>query len=246
MSPELSIVIPCYLKNEELLQLTKSTIHSLREADLPEYELILVDDGTSVFSGYLREEADTYILHPENKGFIQSVNDGMKLARGKYILLTNNDIRAAPNFWTVAKEILDEDDNVISVHPRMCFYEEEMLYGDRTYTTGRERWCQGSFFVIRKTFAMYPEFFMGTGGGYEDWYFFCELKDEGWRTAYTTKTCFQHKDSSTTTVIGEESKFHAENTKLFADRFGLPPEEYYIKLYPDQMSMEWRREFTRT
>lgn len=107
---DLSIVIPCYLKNEELLQLTKNAIHSFREADLPEYELILVDDGSPIGSGYLRQEADTYVLHTKNQGFIKSVNDGLKLARGKYIAVANNDIRVAPNFYRVAEEIFDTYD----------------------------------------------------------------------------------------------------------------------------------------
>jgi glycosyltransferase involved in cell wall biosynthesis len=241
---ELSIIIPCYLKNEELLQLTKNAIHSFREADLPEYELILIDDGSPMGSGYLREEADTYVLHTKNCGFIKSVNDGLRIARGKYVAVANNDIRVAPNFFKVAKSIFKEHARVISVHPRMLFYDEIVEYGKQTYLTGRERWCQSSFFIMRNQDDRLPEHFQGTGGAYEDWYYWAKLR-KVYQTAYTTKTCFRHKDSSTTQVVGESSKHHKENAELFKQEFGEYPEDYLSKLYPSQMREDWRSFFTK-
>lgn len=240
--------MPCYLKNEELLQLTKNAIHSFREADLPEYELILVDDGSPVGNGYLRQEADTYVLHTKNKGFIQSVNAGLLLAKGKHILVSNNDVKAAPNFYKIAKEIFEFDPKVYSVHPRMLFYDDSIEYGDSTYYSGKERWCQSSFFLINthntwKRF--FPSFFKGTGGAYEDWFYWTDIRNDGLLTAYTTKTCFQHKDSSTTQVVGEQNKHHAENKELFKNEFGDYPEEYFAKKYPDQVALNWRQEFTK-
>lgn len=243
---DLSIIIPCYLKTEELLTLTKSTLFSFGEADLPKTETIIVDDCSPLYGGYLRGVADTCITHKTNKGFMQSVNDGIRVARGKYLAISNNDIRVAPNFYQEAKEIFEQNPDVISVHPRMCFYDEDILYGNNTYITGRERWCQTSFFIIRKEPQfLFPEHFGGTGGAYDDWYFWSEVRRSGWKTAYTTKTCFQHKDSSTTQVVGEQSKNHKENRELFKKEFGDHPEPYYEGLYPDQMKMSWREEFTK-
>lgn len=243
---DLSIVIPCYLKNEELLQLTKNAIHSFREADLPEYELILVDDGSPIGSSYLRQEADTYVLHTKNQGFIKSVNDGLKLARGKYIAVANNDIKVAPNFYRVAEEIFNQHYNIYSVHPRMLFYNDPIEYGDHTYLEGRERWCQTSFFLIRASDKhLFPEEYEGTGGAYEDWLYHTRTRESGRRTAYTTKTCFRHADSSTTQVVGEQNKHHVENKELFKKEFGDYPEEYFAKKYPDQVALNWRQEFTK-
>ena len=85
--PELSIVMPCYIKTEEQLQLTKNSIFSLRESDLPtETEFVLVDDQSTLGSGYLRSKADVYIRHRFGRGFSGAVNSGLKVARGEYIL----------------------------------------------------------------------------------------------------------------------------------------------------------------
>lgn len=244
-SAKYSIVMPCLLKNEELLQLTQSAVYSFES--LPEHELIIVDDGSPMYAGYLRDVATTYIRHKENVGFVKSVNDGIRVARGDVVLVTNNDVRAHPNVFDVAQEIFDSHPNVYSVHPRMCFYDESMDIGERVFLTGRERWCQSSHFLINKQINgfYFPEHFVGTGGAYEDWFFWSQVRASGFYTAYTTKTCFQHKDSSTTQVVGEQNKFHAENKELFKQRFGDYPEAYYAKLYPEQMAMPWREEFTK-
>ena len=245
MSPKLSIVMPCYVTSEELAQLTRGAVHSFNEADIDSYELILVDDASTWKVGELREHADTYVRHKKNKGFIKSVNDGLQLARGEFVLVTNNDVRAAPNFFKVAKEILESDDDIVSVHPRMTYYNETMEYGDKVFAEGRERWCQSSFFVIRNNLYLFPEEYAGTGGAYEDWAYWSRLRRQGLKTAYTTKTCFQHRDSSTTQLVGENSKQHKSNLDLFIKEFGKSPEDYYMSLYPEQMVMHWRREFTK-
>lgn len=243
---DLSIIIPCYIKTEELYTLTESTSYSLSHSVLPPNERIIIDDNSPIYGGFLRSIGDTYILHSTNYGFIGSVNDGIRVARGKYLLITNNDVRVQPHFFKHALEIFEQNPDVISVHPRMCFYDEPFVNGDKTYITGRERWCQSSFFIMRGDPGyLFPEHFGGTGGAYEDWHFWSMIRRDGWKTAYTTKTCFQHKDSSTTQVVGEQSKNHERNRELFKAEFGDYPEEYYEKLYPEQMQMNWREEFMK-
>lgn len=240
---KLSVVIPNYIINPELGLFLRTALFSILRADIPEHEVILVDDGSPFSGGYMRDEADVYIKHKTNLGFIRSVNDGLKVARGEYILVSNNDIKVAPNFFTVAEEIFDNNEDVLSVHPRMIGYDEPIELGNKTYTEGRERWCQSSFFILKNRGQLFPENFQGTGGAYEDWYFWSEIRGLGFNTAYTTKTCFQHKHSATTMLLGEETKAHKENMELFKRRFGAYPEDYYNELYPEQMAMDWAKVF---
>ncbi len=230
------------------MDLTRSALFSLMKADIPEdTEVIIIDDGSPYGAGVLKENATTYIYHAKNQGFMKSVNDGLRVARGDLIAVCNNDIKVAPNFYSVAEKILRENPSAYSVHPRMCFYDEPIRYGDSVFATGRERWCQTSFFIIdaRKGKFFFPEHFDGTGGAYDDVYYWCDIRDKGLLTAYTTQTAFQHKDSSTTQLLGEESKHHKENKEIFKARFGEYPDEYLIKLYPEQFRLNWREEFTK-
>lgn len=239
---KLSIVMPCYIKTEEQLELTRNAIFSIKQSNLPaETELILIDDNSPLGAGYLREQADIYIRHSKGKGFSGAANSGLKVARGEFILCTNNDIRCASNFWEVSDKIF-EDKEVFSVHPRMLLYDQPMELGNKTFKQGKERWCQSSFFLMRNEGYLFPEW-GDLGGSYEDWFFWAAAREDGKKTAYTTETCFQHKDSSTTndpSSIASREKTKGTNKQRFIDRFGSSPEEYYNNLFADQMKEDWR------
>ncbi len=99
---DISVVIPTYNRKDILIR----TLRSLAEQTYPKdkYEIIVVDDGSTEnikeavenFAGppqdlpkisYLRQD-------PSKKGPAAANNLGIKAARGKYILLMNNDVIA--------------------------------------------------------------------------------------------------------------------------------------------------------
>lgn len=238
---ELTWVMPNYILNKGLLELAIEAAKSFKEAE-PGSDLMVIDDGSPYSTAPLRELADVYVRTP-NRGFVRTVNTGLKLADTLYIAVVNNDIRVAPNVFKVAKEVFDKDGNVCSVHPRMLPYDQPFEYKKQDWLTGKERWCQSSCFFMNMPGYTFPEHFKGSGGGYEDWYFWSKVRRDGWYTAYTNRTCFQHRDSSTTQLVGEENKKHTENRELFRKEFGDYPEEYFAKRYPEQMKQDWKEGF---
>ncbi len=118
MGIKYSIVIPCYLlpdKNHELLGFTSDCIHSI-EKYLDDYELILVDNGSTVDSWFLQEEANVYIRNKTNLGFAPAVNQGLKLAKGEYIIVSNNDIEFINDWFAEASNYFYPNTGVISSH----------------------------------------------------------------------------------------------------------------------------------
>lgn len=92
-NPKFSVVMPCFLNRDEHKPVIEDCIASVKEYS-QDYEFIIVDDGSTLPTGFLKEAADTYIRHnPQNKGIASSWNDGIKIARGKYIVVINDDIR---------------------------------------------------------------------------------------------------------------------------------------------------------
>lgn len=75
------------------LPYTQQCIDSLRMRTDEPFELILIDNGsTDGTPQYLNSLADAQvILNPDNRGFPAAVNQGIKAASGKNILLLNND-----------------------------------------------------------------------------------------------------------------------------------------------------------
>jgi glycosyltransferase involved in cell wall biosynthesis len=226
--------------NQELLALTRAFVESVRMAD-PNVQLVIVDDGSDFGGGFLRELADLYIRHSKNLGYLHAVNHGLKVADGKYIAVAGNDEIVAPNIFDVAEDILENNPEVYSVHPKMIEYNEPIKYGEGTWLYGKERWCQTSFWVIRNELPfLFDANFKGTGGAYEDYDLWATVRKQGWQTAYTNRTVFGHKDSSTTRILGEQSKKHQENLTYFKSKCGKEPAEYYQSLYPDQWMLPWR------
>jgi len=84
-----SIVIPTHNQ----LAYTRECLASIRQRTDEPYELIVVDNGsTDGTVEYLHSLAGvTVISNPENRGFPVAVNQGIRAARGRHLLLLNND-----------------------------------------------------------------------------------------------------------------------------------------------------------
>lgn len=113
-----SLVIPCHLlpdKNHELLVFTVKCINSIKKY-LKDYELILVDNGSTVDAYYLQDKADVYIRNKTNLGFAPAVNQGLKIARGEYVSVCNNDIEFLHDWFSLASDNFKPNTGVISSH----------------------------------------------------------------------------------------------------------------------------------
>lgn len=219
----------------ELYELTKAAVATLKGAD----ENILIDNASTV--GEIKDWPDIYVRNKVNLGYPIAVNQGAKLANGDILAIANNDVRVADNWLQIAKEIFNEDEKIASVHYRMTNYDIPMKFGDKTWIMGKERWCSSSFFVIRKeAFLGYDEEYKE--GGYDDWDFWYRVRQKGWKTAYTTKSCYQHKHSSTCLALDDGSSRLARdmrNRERFKSKFGGYAEELFAQMYPEQMKINY-------
>lgn len=92
ISPEISIIMPVYNSAEYL----KDSIGSVLSQDFNNYELILVDDGSTDNSGticdiYAEKHSNVITIHKENNGLCSARNRGLDIARGKYVMFMDND-----------------------------------------------------------------------------------------------------------------------------------------------------------
>jgi glycosyltransferase involved in cell wall biosynthesis len=90
-----SIIIPVWNQ----LEFTQQCLASLKEHTRPEWELIVIDngsnDGTAAYLAGVRDMASvpvTVVSNTTNLGFPAAVNQGLRLARGEYLVLMNNDV----------------------------------------------------------------------------------------------------------------------------------------------------------
>jgi GT2 family glycosyltransferase len=119
--PDVSIVIPAYGKPE----LTRQCLDSLftREAGAT-FEVILVDNASPVeLAGALRglEPRIRLLRNDTNLGFSRACNQGAHEARGRYILLLNNDTEAHPGWLAPLVEVLDREPDVAMVGSQLLY-----------------------------------------------------------------------------------------------------------------------------
>lgn len=116
--PKVSVIIANYNGGQVLL----NCINSLKTVDYPNFEIILVDDGSSddpTTSIKYQVPNIKIIKNKENLGFVKANNEGLKTAAGKYILLLNNDTTVNKNLLKVMVEKMEMDKTIGVMQPKI-------------------------------------------------------------------------------------------------------------------------------
>ena len=95
MNTEISVIIPNWNGRSYL----ERCLNSLKNQFFSSYEVIVVDNGSTDGSvGFIKNHfpKTRVIAFEENEGFSRAVNEGIMQAKGRYILLLNNDVEADP------------------------------------------------------------------------------------------------------------------------------------------------------
>lgn len=88
--PEISVIIPLY-NHERFIEMA---ISSVLEQSFPDFELIIINDGSTDNSAKIvKKFNDNRIRYVSraNKGAYETINEGVRLAKGKYISILNSD-----------------------------------------------------------------------------------------------------------------------------------------------------------
>ncbi|HWD85426.1 MAG TPA: glycosyltransferase [Solirubrobacteraceae bacterium] len=119
-APQVSIVIPVFRRAD----LTRRCLTSILEhtSDVP-YEIILVDDASDAGNQSLLAavQGARLIVNRENLGYLRSVNRGAAEARGRWLVLANNDIEAQPGWLRELVRCGESGNDIAVVTPRYLY-----------------------------------------------------------------------------------------------------------------------------
>ena len=113
---EFSVIVPIY-KVEAYLP---RCVDSILAQSFPDFEVILVDDGSPDRCGelcdrYGARDRRVRVIHKENGGLVSARQAGMSVASGDYIVHVDGDDWVAPDLWERAhRAIQTHDPDVVS------------------------------------------------------------------------------------------------------------------------------------
>lgn len=146
MKPVLTIIVPVYNVDKYLT----TCIQSILNQSFLDFELILVDDGSSDDSGaicdsFVKSDPRISVYHTENKGVSCARNYGLDRAKGEYIMFVDSDDELPQN--AIAQLLKDNADFVVGgVLRRMCGHEQLYRYRDsKDYLYDKNAFFDDSF-----------------------------------------------------------------------------------------------------
>lgn len=131
MAPLLSVIVPVYNTKEYL----RECIDSILAQTYHNYELILVDDGSTdgsseICDEYAEKSENVFVIHKENCGLLHTRKVGFAAAKGEYISYIDSDDFIAPDMYEYMMSKISEYNVDIAIC-NMAWYK----FGDVTPMT---------------------------------------------------------------------------------------------------------------
>ncbi|SHF98856.1 glycosyltransferase family 2 protein [Prevotella scopos] len=109
----ITVIIPVYNAEDTL----RACVQSVLEQSYPEFELILVDDGSPDKSGVICDEYTSHdnvtIIHQQNKGRTAARYEGVKLAKSEWITFVDADDELEPYALSRFSERINNKTDII-------------------------------------------------------------------------------------------------------------------------------------
>ena len=126
---KLSIIIPVY--NAE--QYLNNTISNIIQQTFTDFELLLIDDGSTDSSGQLCDEwsqkdSRIKVIHQKNMGVSEARNSGLRIAQGEYIAFVDNDDLINPQMYEILISIAEKESADIVMSKECEVYEDNITF----------------------------------------------------------------------------------------------------------------------
>lgn len=241
--PVISVIIPCYNSGAFIREAIESVeIHP----DKSIYEIVIINDGTTdtytlKILNELKKEGYT-IIHQPNQGPASARNTGIRLAKGKYILLLDSDNRIRPAYIDKGIEIMNANEEVGVVYGNAHFFgdKEGISFKPRAFDMMSmliQNYIDNCA-VIRK--LVWDEL----GGfdedrvliGHEDWDFWIRVGASRWKFFYIDEILFDYRlrKDSLINQAAQHEKASIMQAYIFK-KYSTLYFDYYRKLYENNI-----------
>lgn len=247
MKPLLTVVIPVYNVERYL----KRCIESVLAQEWKDYEILLVDDGSTdhspqICDDYVKDYDFISVIHKENGGLSEARNTGISHAKGEYVYFPDSDDWIEPDTFIALAEALESlEFDIISFNREFVKGEEDAIVSEpevtqvfegkdafvqmlkHRYITGfaNDKIYRKSLFVDNNILFPSRKYYEDLGTNYK---LFLSAKK-----VYATNQKYYHY-----LIDNPDSITQSWNEKKFRDMFGFYKEVFYSDFVRSQLNQE--------
>lgn len=199
--PVLSIIITCYNLGEFL----QEAIDSVKEySNVVDYEIILVNDGSTnlltnqIIASISKNDTSIKVINQPNLGLAKARNNGIKEARGKFIIPLDADNKLRPVFLEKTIRILKENSNIEVVHGnaqnfgnKTSLWKSKPFYFPEILLNNYIDACAGFRKSSWEKLGGYDENMPVMG--FEDWELWLRMGNLGYEFQYIDEVFFEYR-----------------------------------------------------
>jgi len=248
-----SVIIPVYNQPEYTLQMLKS----LGDNTELNYELIIIDNNSNaetqnIFTELEKVQNIKVIHNSKNRGFPAAINQGLKIAKGDYVVIANNDILFTKGWLKKLARVAESDSkigivgvvsNSVSGVQRVknvnySSVGEMPKFAQKVADTNRGKifeFPRVAFLctlikreVINKLGGLDERF---SPGNYEDDDFCLRAQVAGFKTVIALDVFIHHYGSKSFKMNGSDTynKLLETNKQKFVNKWGATPDEIWLE-----------------
>ncbi|HMQ78362.1 MAG TPA: glycosyltransferase family 2 protein [Ignavibacteria bacterium] len=151
---DISVIIVTWNSRDEIVNCVSSVISALQGFDS---ELIIIDNNSQDDSFAMVNKIDfpklNAVQNSENLGYTKAINQGIKLSKGKYVLLLNPDTALNDSSIKVMYDFLEANPGYGACAPLMKNPDGSVQYSVRNFPTYWRMFCEFSLlaYIFPKT-----------------------------------------------------------------------------------------------
>ena len=209
-TPVITVVIPYFNREETLAE----TLDSLKKQTFQNFEVIIVDDGSTEKSSkeflekIAKENPDIKVIHQHNQGVAAARNNGIKEAKGRYVICLDSDDLLAETFIEKAIVVLDTNPEID------IFTTDVQTFGVVEGVTKKAGYDARHIIddnMVITAAAFKKSAWEVAGGyksniGYEDWEYWINLAENGFWGKHIAEPLFKYRTAVESRYIEDKGK----------------------------------------
>lgn len=216
---EYSIILATLVRKKRHIRMVEKCI-ALIKAFSSDYELIIVDDCSPMHSQYLKGQADVYIRHTDgNKGCAVGWNDGLKVAKGKYLVVISDDVFVTEGWLECMKNALTLFPNALASMPAVSHMPSGLQPEEIKV------WIPACCFMLRpetlEIVGYFDEQFHPYN--YEDVDYWTRIYQSKHTIARDYSVMVQHQEGQVIHSFDDNGAVDAQNRQRYLEKWGFDP-----------------------